>query len=309
MNGPMSGQTIAVVVHWQDAADTLGCVESVLAEAGTQVIVVDNGSADPVGDLLARHAPHVACLRSEQNLGYAGGANLGMREALARGADTVLLLNNDVRLRPGATAAALHILTGDPRVAVVGPKVLLREDTGRLWLAWGRVTWRQSLVALDGAGVPDGPAWSAARDVEWVAGCTMWLRTTALEAIGLLDEAFFAYHEEVDWCTRARRRGWRVVYCPQAVVTHTGRGTAGGSRAVRIRKYFAARNTILFARKHAGPLEWMRLVLFLGAALPLEYLWHLPQGNAGDTWLKMRGIADAVLGRPPPFAELGLRPR
>src|SRR5207237_769005 len=166
-------------------------------------------------------------LRSPENLGYAGGANLGIRAALAAGADVVLVLNNDVRLRPGAAAAALEALGADRRIAAVGPKVLAREDPSRLWLAWGEVTWRQSLVALRGAGEPDGPAWDAPRDVEWIAGCAMWIRREALAAVGLLDETFFAYHEEVDWCARARAAGWRVVYRPAAVVTHTGRGGAG----------------------------------------------------------------------------------
>jgi GT2 family glycosyltransferase len=303
----VSAPVVAVIVHWQDAEDTLGCVESLGTEPGVSVLVVDNGSHEPVGPLLARRAPGVECLRSAENRGYAGGANLGIRAALARGAETVLLLNNDVRVRPGTTAAAQRVLAADSRVAVVGPKVLLREDPERLWLAWGRVTWRQSLVALCGAEAPDGPAWSELRDVEWVAGCAMWLRAAALMEIGFLDETFFAYHEEVDWCTRARRSGWRVVYCPEAIVTHTGRGTAGGSSAVRIRKYFGARNSILFARKHAGPREWATLALSLAASLPLQLLWHLPRGDVGDVWLKVRGIVDGLARRQPPLEELGLR--
>jgi GT2 family glycosyltransferase len=306
VSGPRSNQTIAVVVHWKDAEDTLGCVASLEGESDLSVIVVDNGSHEPVGELLARRAPDVECLRSPQNLGYAGGANLGIRRALARGADTVLLLNNDARVQPGAMVAARAILqAGD--VAVVGPKVLAREDPRRLWLAWGRITWRQSLVALCGADAPDGPEWNAQREVEWIAGCAMWLRATALARVGLLDETFFAYHEEVDWCTRARRAGLRVVYCPRAVVTHTGRGTAGGENSVRIRTYFAARNTILFARKHAGAAQWLKLAAFLGVSLPLQMLWHLPQGDAGRVWLKVRGIRDALTDRPLPLEELGLR--
>ncbi len=303
----MSIPVVAVIVHWQDPEDTLGCVAAVDGRPDVPIVVVDNGSREPVGALLARRAPDVDCIRVPENRGYAGGANVGIQAALARGAETVLLLNNDVRMRPGATAAARRVLDADSHVAVVGPKVLAREDPTRLWLAWGRVTWRQSLVALAGADVPDGPAWSVQRDVDWIAGCTMWLRAAALDALGGFDETFFAYHEEVDWCTRARRAGWRVVYAPDAIVTHTGRGTAGGSRSVRIRKYFGARNSILFARKHAGPQEWAKLASFLAVALPAQLLWHSLRGDAGDVWLKVRGVRDALANRPPPLAELGLR--
>jgi GT2 family glycosyltransferase len=279
-------------------------VASVRAEPGVEVIVVDNASREPVADTLG---PDVRVLRSPENRGYAGGANLGIRAALAGGARTVVLLNNDVRLVPGANAAAVAALAADPRVGVVGPKVLAREDPSRLWLAWGELTYRQSLVALRGAGAPDGPAFARERDVPWVAGCAMWFPAEALAAVGLFDEAFFAYHEEVDWCTRARRARWRVVYCPAAVVSHTGRGTSGGPAAVRIRKYFAARNSILFARKHATALERVKLACFLAGTLPLQLLRHWPRGTAGEVWLKIRGVRDALAGREPPFEALGLR--
>lgn len=300
-------RVVAVIVHWQDPDDTLGCVESLAGEPDVDVVVVDNGSREPAGALLAARAPHVTVVPSAVNLGYAGGANLGIRAALAAGAEVVLLLNNDVRVCPGAVAAALRVLDADPRVAVVGAKVLTREDPSRLWLAWGRVTWRQSLVALEGADVPDGPRFAEERDVEWIGGCTMWFRATVLERIGLLDEEFFAYHEEVDWCVRANEQGYRVVYAPQAVVTHTGRGTAGGSRSVRIRKYFGARNTILFARKHAGPAEWLRLAGWLAVSLPLQVIWHGLRGRPGEAWIKVEGLADAIAGRRPPLEKLGLR--
>src|SRR5206468_1467877 len=108
----------AVVVHWQDVEDTRGCVASL--EPGTDVVVVDNASREPVGDAFAGRA---TSLHSPENLGYAGGANLGIRAALAAGAEVVLVLNNDARVRPGATAAACQALGADQRIAAVGPKV------------------------------------------------------------------------------------------------------------------------------------------------------------------------------------------
>ncbi len=294
----------AVVVHWQDPAETRGCVESLAPEPGVDVLVVDNGSREPPGDL---PGGRTTCIRTPTNLGYAGGANLGIRVALDRGADVVLVVNDDVRLRPGATAAAVATLRADARAAAVGPKVLAREDPSRLWLAWGEVTYRQSLVALHGAGELDGPAFGSPRAVDWIAGCAMWLRREALLEVGLLDETFFAYHEEVDWCTRARHAGWRVVYRPDVVVTHVGRGASADSASLRIRKYFAARNTILFARKHATRAQRLKLGCFLAVSLPLQLVYHWPRGRADEVWLKVQGIRDALAGRRPPFAALGLR--
>jgi len=300
-------RVVAVIVHWSRAEDTLGCVAALGHEPGVGIVVVDNGAHEPIGPRLAAPAPGVTCVRNAENLGYAGGANTGIRVALEQGADVVLLLNDDARVQPGATAAALAVLDDDPRVAAVGAKVVTREDPGRLWLAWGRITWRQSLVGLVGADAPDGPAFADERDVEWIAGCSIWFRAAALGAIGLFDEEFFAYHEEVDWCARAREAGWRVVYAPSAVVTHTGRGTAGSRASIRIRKYFGARNSILFARKHGTTAQRALLWTCLVVTLPLQLLWHLPRGTAGDVWLKVRGIRDALAGRRPPFEALGLK--
>ena len=292
----------AVVVHWRDPAATLACLASLAREPEIDVLVVDNGSRHPLAV-----PPGVRYVRSEENRGYAGGANLGIRDALARRAEVVLLLNDDVRVHPGAACSALRVLDRDPRVAAVGAKVLAREDPQRLWLAWGRVTYRQSLVALCGAGELDGPAYAEERDVEWIAGCAMWLRARALAAVGLFDEEFFAYHEEVEWCARARAAGWRVVYCPDAVVTHGGRVTSTAVASVRVRKYFTARNMVLYARRHASPAQRAKLACFLVGTLPLQLLWNLPRGRAGEVVLKMRGVRDALTGRRPPFEALGLR--
>jgi GT2 family glycosyltransferase len=293
-----------VIVHWGDPAETLGCVDSLGSTRAERVVVVDNGTPAP---LATSRAPGVEVLRLPQNRGYAGGANAGIARVLDAGADVVLVLNNDARLTPGAAAAAMAGLATDDRIAVTGARVVTREDPSRLWLAWGDVTYHQSLVALHGADVPDAPAWRTARDVDWVAGCALWLRAAALRDVGLFDEAFFAYHEEVDWCTRARRSGWRVVYWPDAVVSHTGRGSHGGAASVRIRKYFAARNAVLFARKHAARRERLTFAAWLAASLPLELAYHAMLGSATDVVWKLRGVRDALAGREPPFARLLLR--
>jgi GT2 family glycosyltransferase len=297
----------AVVVHWRDFDETLGCVRSLATEPDVEVIVVDNGSRDDAARRLAAEGPDVRCLTSAENRGYAGGGNLGLRAALDTGAAVVLLVNNDARIVPGAMAAAVAALAGDPSIGVVGGKILRRDDPSRLWLAWGDLTYRQSLVALHGADVPDGPAWSQQRDVDWVSGCAMWFPRAALEQVGLLDEDFFAYQEEVEWCLRARRRGWRVVYAPQARVLHAGQGTSRDPRAIRIRKYFAARNAVLLARRHASLVQRAKLAACVGLSLPAELLWHALRGTPGEVGWKIAGVRDGLLRRRPPFEALGLK--
>jgi hypothetical protein len=298
-----------VVLDWNGGPDTLDAVASVLADAGDldlDVVVVDNASREPVLEEVHRRHPGVRTLANPRNEGYAGGNNRGLRLALDAGAQWVLVLNNDAVLRPGALAALVATARRDPRIAAVGAKILRADDPGRLWLAWGEMSWRQSLVRLVGADAPDGPAWSSERDVPWVSGCAILLARRAIDAIGLFDEDYFAYHEEVDWCARAREAGLRVVWEPRAVVLHRGQASSGGPVYVSRRQYLTARNMVRFVQAHGSPLRRAQFWGFLCASLPFQYARRALTGEQEGVRLKLRGVRDALLGRPIPRAALGL---
>lgn len=297
-----------VVLDWNGGEETVGCVASLVATTppGTIRILVDNGSREPVVDRAREVDPGLRVLRAGRNLGYAGGNNLGLRLALELGATHVLVLNNDARLEPGALAEMLAVAAADPLVGAVGAKILRRDDPARLWFAWGEVDWRQSLVRLVGVGERDDGRFDAPGDVPWVSGCAILLSRPALGSVGLFDEEFFAYHEEVDWCASARERGLRVVYAPRARVVHRGEGSSGGHRYVSRRQYLTARNAILFARKHGSPAQRARLALWLAATLPLQWLRRLASGEQEGVALKVHGILDGLRRRPLPRARLGL---
>ncbi|MFM7736237.1 MAG: glycosyltransferase family 2 protein [Alphaproteobacteria bacterium] len=298
-----------VVLDWNGGADTLAAVESVLADRGDlelDTIVVDNASREPVLDEVRRRHPEVRVVANPRNEGYAGGNNVGIRLALEAGADWVLVLNNDAVLRPGALRALVDTARADPSIAAVGAKILRAEDPSRLWLAWGEISWRQSLVRLVGAGEPDGPRWSSARDVPWVSGCAILLARRAIERIGPFDEAYFAYHEEVDWCARAREAGFRVAWQPAAVVLHRGQASSGGPVYVSRRQYLTARNMVRFVRTHGTLAERARFWAFLGASLPLQWIRRAVTGEQEGVRLKVAGVRDALRGAPIPRRELGL---
>jgi len=298
-----------VVLDWNGADETLECIASVLASryAPLDVWLVDNASRAPALAEVARRHPQVHTIANPRNLGYAGGNNVGIQAALDAGAAWVLVLNNDARLHPDTIEELVAVARRDPAIAAVGAKVLRLEDPSRLWMAYGEVTYRQSLVRLVGENALDGAAFAAERDVPWVSGCAILLARNALESIGPFDEEFFAYHEEVDWCATAREHGLRVVFAPRAVVEHRGQASSGGSSSfVSRRQYLTARNMVRFVRKHASPAERWRFALWLAASLPLSYARRLLRGEQEGVLLKLRGIADALRDRPIPRARLGL---
>ncbi len=300
-----------VVLDWNGGALTLRCLESVYASRSVvpEVVLVDNASRAPVLDAAKQQFPALTTIRNPTNLGYAGGNNIGIRHLLERGVEAVLVLNNDAQLAPEALATMLAAAREAGEIAAVGGLILEPRMPGqrdRIWMAWGRVTWRQSLVGLPGRGEPDGPRWRGRRDAEWVSGAALLLTRRGLERVGLFDEEFFAYLEEVDWCARARAAGLRVVWAGDAVVEHRGEASSGGGSYISRKQYLVARNAVLFARRHGSLGQRLRFFTFFFGSLPLQWLRRWPRGEAAGVWLKLRGVCDALRGRSLPRAALGI---
>ena len=308
----MTPHVVLLILTWNRRDDVLRCVASLprLTYANLTPVVIDNASADDTVAALRAAHPRLEIIRNPSNLGYAGGNNVGIRRALARGADYVLLINSDTEVTPGMVSELVRVAESDPRIAVVGCRNLLLEDPARLWGAYDTLTYGPFAVRSDGAGQPDGPAWHGTRDVDVAIGNGYLWRRAALEQVGLLDESLFGYHEDVDWCLRARRAGWRVVYAGDAAILHKG-GSSSASGATRVfpRAYFLGRNGVRIAQRYGSPAEQLRFaVACLGACAfraGRALVRRDPAGVARErTYL--RGALDAWRGRPIPFAELGM---
>jgi GT2 family glycosyltransferase len=298
-----------IVLHWGVEADTLACLRSVIATGfpARPLLVVDNGTGLPSDEAIAAIAPEAEVIRLPENLGYTGGNNVGIRRVLERGAAYVVIVNNDATLEPTCLDVLVRTaLTAGPDAAAVGAKVLQSGDPSRIWMAYGRLTYRAALVERVGAGGPDGVESETSRDVDWVSGCAVLFTRRALETVGVFDERFFAFHEDVDWCTTARQRGYRVLYAPRARAYHRGGGSTAAYNGGGAVRYLCARNTVLFARKHASPREAAKLAVRIACSLPLAWLRERRSGGHHTRDL-LRGYRDGLLGRPVPYAALGLR--
>jgi hypothetical protein len=256
------------------------------------VLVVDNGSADGSLERIRARFPHQWMLALPENRGYAGGNNAGIRAALDSGARAVLLLNNDARVARDFLLPLLWALNSDERVAAVSSAVLRADHPELLEVAWLDLYWGHGIVRRRGVNALPGEGYTERRLVDAAVGCCLLLARPALETIGLLDEGYFAYHEEVDWCFRARRAGFLVYYEPLARIWHQGsRSTERPAQPTRyprraapqlgtpiplswnpVRSYLGARNTVRFVRRH-GDLR--QRVFFAASTIysaPLEFL-------------------------------------
>ena len=242
-----------------------------------ETLVVDNGSTDGSQELVREHFPHVQLIANETNAGFVNANNQAL--ALARG-EFVLLLNSDAFLAPDALHQLLRFMREHPAAGGVGPRLsnadgsLQRSCTAFptlftelcLMLQLDRLFPRSSLF---GRFWLSGWDYSAVREVDVIMGACMLVRRTAIMQVGPLDERFFMYSEEVDWCYRLQQAGWRLYLVPQARATHLWGGSSGTARADLFVQLFRSR--LLFFSKHYGPhaTAALKLVFGLGSVLRL----------------------------------------
>jgi GT2 family glycosyltransferase/glycosyltransferase involved in cell wall biosynthesis len=243
----------AVVLNYKTPDDTLLAVKSLLASRRPidDVIVVDNDATENARDRLRSVEQDISYVLSGRNLGFSGGMNLGIRHALARGAERVLLVNSDVIVPPDCVERLERCL--DTKGAgIAGPVILGRSDpesVASLGMSYssrtGRMRHRGVGVRLRDGGRIESDA------VDAISGCLMLVRREVFDAIGLLDEDFFFSFEELDFCLKAGRAGFPTVLDGSAVAYHEGGRSIGADAPLRL--YFAARNHLLLASRNGNP--------------------------------------------------------
>ena len=291
-------RTYAVVVNWNGGRENLDCIQCLLDEGLTasEVIFVDNASADGSLEDVEATYPDITVLRNEKNQGYGHGSNRGIDFALGAGAEAVLLINNDLVLEPGSLSRLERELVDAPELGIVGPLVVYKEEPERVWAAGGRLTFRQNLTTLLGHREYDVPRWQHSADVDYVPGCAMLVRRAVFERVGVLDGDFFAYHEDVDFCMRTSSAGFGIRLVGEVTARHTSSAATGGGYSPR-RKYMMGVNTIWFLRRHGTPTRWLRFVIYDVVSLPFVWLVELARGRQRGVLAKGLGMVHGALGR------------
>lgn len=258
-------EVLAVCVNWNGKEVLAETVQSLLSSSYPllRLLVVDNASTDGSPDLVP---PGCELLRLTENRGYGAAINRVLQEtADGRRPEPAyyLILNNDLLLDPQAVSCLVSCAE-ERGPGIFGPKILQRERPDRLDMAWGELTYSHVLAKFRGKGALDGPRWNMAGPVSLLQGSTLLVSPQVFRETGGFDEAFFMYHEEVDFESRARARGFPCYYCPQARVWHHSGHSTRHDPARKI--FWTRRNTVYFLRRHnAGPGQWafFFLTLFL----------------------------------------------
>ncbi|MBM6717422.1 glycosyltransferase family 2 protein [Gemmiger formicilis] len=287
---PKLGIVISNYNGWQD---TLACLESLRAQTWQdfEVLLLDDASTDDsVQRLQSAAHRQVVFLPQKENRGFAAVNNLGMRRALADGADWVMLLNNDTVCAPDMLE---KLMTQTPPEGVSCPKMLFMDPPDEIWFAGGTLDRRTSKVVHLGGHAKDGPAYSEKKQVGFITFCCVLLPRSVIEKVGYLDEDLFMYCEDVDYCIRLTEAGVPLWYLPDAVLHHKAGGTAGGMLSV----YYITRNTLTLRCRGRGA-AYRRLAGTLAAlkggacCLAAAALGH----RKGRSYGEWRGAVDFLRG-------------
>lgn len=247
-----SPRVYTVVLNYRMVDDVLRCVSSLRRSdyRDQSLVVVDNGATEATAHRLENELPTTTVLTSWENLGYAGGNNLGIAHALDRGADLVWVLNPDTEVEASTLGLMVETMNAHPTAGIVGCRILDGRASGDvIWSNGESIRWDEGgATAHRDAGRPDRdvPA-SAPHVTEYVTGASMLVRREVFEQVGLLPERYFLYFEETDFNVRARRVGWRPLIDPRARMRHYQRSYEHLPSPRYV--YYYVRNRLLFGQE------------------------------------------------------------
>jgi len=254
MNYPL--KVSFVVLNWNKWHETVECLESIfISDYPTfEVIVVDNGSTnDSVKELRSRFKS-IIVIETGDNLGFAGGCNVGIECALKNNSDYIFLLNNDAIIEKGALTDMINLANSDTKIGIVSPKIYFFNNSlsmPKIWYGGANLNLKLGRTSMAGYKKFETGQFDATRVVNFVSGCAMLVRSEVIRNVGMFDIEFFNIFEDADFCTRVSTKGYKLVYYPSAVVHHK-ESASFGTLYSPFSVYFQVRNRLLFIKKHVN---------------------------------------------------------
>lgn len=285
----------AIVLNWNGWEDTLRCLASLRAQdySNYRILIVDNGSSDESVERLRNADAAPPLLALSENLGFAGGMNRGMEYAVAQGADFCLLVNNDAELAPDALRLLVEGARRHPEVGIVVPTIFQRIPGAPIWYAGGSLS-RWTGTARHWTRPAD-----RAISVSFGTGCCMLIRASLLPSVGTLNEDYFLYFEDVEYCDRMREAGYGILYEPQAKIWHAaGSSTGSHHRKAPALDYYDVRNSLRFILERLRGFERISALVYLwGVRFPRKIVRILRSGQWENAKAVLLGLRHGLENR------------
>src|SRR5579859_855902 len=259
-----------LIVHYNAEVETRACLQSLRKIRKTNltvsIVVVDNGSKEPLQISEKEQPPKTTILRSDSNLGFTDGNNLALKFALEHGSpDYVLLLNNDTTVAPDFLEELVKSAETNPRAGIITPKIFFSpskefhhesytsDQRGKVfWYAGGSIDWPHFDAFHRGVDEVDRGHFDAQKDSEFATGCCALIPKKIIDKVGFFDSRYFLYLEDVDLSLRVLLAGYKIVFCPTAQIWHENAGSSGGSGST-LHQYYQTRNRLFFFSKYHDP--------------------------------------------------------
>lgn len=256
-----------IILNWNNKDLTLACLQSLQKikfppRSQISYLVIDNGSTDDSIKVIKKAFPKVFILENKKNLGYAEGNNKGMEYALKKGADYLLVLNNDIEMDEDFLVQLIKVADKEKKAGLFSPKIYFapgyelhkkryqKEERGKvIWYAGGIIDWDNVLSPHRGVDEVDKGQFDKVIEVDYASGSCLLIKKEVLEEIGLFDSKLCMYWEDTDLSQRARRAGWRVLYVPKAKIWHKVSSSSGIGSGLN--DYYLARNRLIFGFRYA----------------------------------------------------------
>lgn len=304
-------RVVVILVDWNGEEVTRECLASlqqVELPVGVKlsVVLVDNASVKPLSSNIVNEYPFVTLLRSETNLGFTGGNNLGIEQALLEDPAYILFLNNDTVVRPDFLTPLLHQLEVDPQVAAVQPKICFYPDQSRIWNAGNKFYSLITQTSVKGYGQLNKETDEPIQEQSWLTGCAILARVDLFNGEqGLrFNDRFFALYEDVDLSFRIRKTGGKLLYVPSSVIYHR----AGYSSNAKVKTkegythpfmvFLNSRNRIWLARLYTPLYYWPTTFLFLCGYFLLLIPYFLLRGRFNKAFSVIKAIKEGILTKP-----------
>jgi GT2 family glycosyltransferase len=280
-----------ITVNYNGIKDTeilIGSLRNYLS-VSYELIVVDNGSVKNEAVVLQKKYPFIKTVRSEKNLGFAGGNNLGIREASG---NYLFFINNDTFVRDDSISRLIDIMEQKPLLGGLSPKILFADGGEGIQFAGytplSRVTLRNRLIGYREA---DAGQYDKPRPTPYLHGAAMLIRREAIEEAGMMPEMYFLYYEELDWSLQIRRQGYELEYHPAATIYHNESSSTGQNSPLKA--YYLTRNRLLFARRNLSRLDrFLSIGYQLTIAIPKGWIRALFSGQFASARAIVRGGRD-----------------
>lgn len=283
-------QISIITINYNGLKDTCELIETLpLEDESLEVIVVDNASNNDEATIIEQRYPRVKVIRSTQNLGFAGGNNLGIKAAQGK---YLFFINNDTIFRH-QTSDIRHLITrleSSPKIGMVCPKIRFAWGDNPIQFAGytplSRITMRNHAI---GCGEPDNGQYNSAHPTPYAHGAAMMVKREVIEKSGLMPECFFLYYEELDWSMMMRRAGYSIWYEPACTIYHKESQATGQNSPLRT--YYLTRNRLLFVkRNNAGTTRFLSYVYLIAIVALRDILKYYSQRRPDLAKATLKGV-------------------